>query len=250
MALFLLPFLVMDAALPCRARGFTLIEMLTTMVVVAVLAGMSVAALNRMKSRGSFASASGDLLATLRTARAEAFARGNPTVVIVDSQTGQWWSVEDVNGDFSLATFNPATPAPSPDRLIYSGQLAAGTSFGPQGGWGAALPQPWSGIPTGYVNVVLPDGGSGGVADISADGGSSAPNFKYCSFCDSSSKRGAITFFPSGGATFSGGPLTVGQQISLQDVSISDGGVSAVPTGIIDFAVVAATGSTEAVTIR
>ncbi len=215
MALFLLPFLVMDAALPCRARGFTLIEMLTTMVVVAVLAGMSVAALNRMKSRGSFASASGDLLATLRTARAEAFARGNPTVVIVDSQTGQWWSVEDVNGDFSLATF-----------------------------------QPWSGIPTGYVNVVLPDGGSGGVADISADGGSSAPNFKYCSFCDSSSKRGAITFFPSGGATFSGGPLTVGQQISLQDVSISDGGVSAVPTGIIDFAVVAATGSTEAVTIR
>jgi hypothetical protein len=99
------------------------------------------------------------------------------------------------------------------------------------------------------VNIVLADGGSGGVADISVDGGSAAPNFKYCSFCDTSSQRGAITFLPSGGATFSGGPLSVGQQISLQDV-LQDGGVSGSATGIIDFAIVAATGSSEAVTIQ
>ena len=233
-----------------RSRGFTLIEMLITVSIVAVLAGMSAAALNRMKSRGTFASATGDFLATLRVARAEAFSRGNSTVVIVDSGAGLWWSIEDVNGDFSLASFNPATPAPSPDRLIYSGQLPAGTSFGPQDGWGAALPAPYSGIPTGYLNILLADGGSGGVADISADGGSSAPNFKYCSFCDSSSKLGAITFLPSGGASFSGGPLTIGQQISLQDMSPADGGFAAGPTGIVDFAVVAATGSTEAVIVR
>ena len=103
------------------------------------------------------------------------------------------------------------------------------------------------------MNVLLADGGSGGVADISVDGGSTAPNFKYCSFCDTSSKRGAITFLPSGGATFSGGPLSVGQQISLQDImqaQSADGGVSGSPGGIIDFAIVAATGSAEAVTIR
>jgi prepilin-type N-terminal cleavage/methylation domain-containing protein len=240
----------MVAAIQRRARGFTLMEMLITVAIVGTLAGMSAVALNRMKSRGTFASATGDFLATLRTARAEAFARGNPAVVVVDSAAGLWWSVEDVNGDFSLASFDPAAPAPSPDRLLYSGRLPSGTSFGPQDGWGTALPQPYSGIPTGYVTIVLADGGSGGVADISADGGSSAPNFKYCSFCDTSSKRGAITFLPSGGASFSGGPLTIGQQISLQDISAPDGGVSGGPTGIIDFAVVAATGSTEAVTIR
>src|SRR6266850_2501137 len=64
-----------------RASGFTLVEMLITVAIAGVLAGMSAMALNRLKSRGNFASATGDFLATLRTARAEAYARGNPTAV-------------------------------------------------------------------------------------------------------------------------------------------------------------------------
>jgi hypothetical protein len=227
-----------------------MVEVMTAVAIIAILAGMSAMALSRLKSRGNFSSGSGDFLATLRTARAEAFARGNSTVVIVDAAAGTWWSVEDVDGNFSLATFNSATPAPSPDRLIYSGQLPTGTSFGPLDGWGSALAAPYSGVPTGYTNILLPDGGSGGVADISVDGGSAAPNFKYCSFCDSTSKLGSITFLPSGGAVFNGGPLSVGQQISLQDTAPLPDGGSQWATGIVDFVVVAATGSAEAVTIR
>jgi len=231
-----------------RARGFTLIEVATVLAIVGVLAGMSAIALSRMKTRGNFSSATGDFLSTLRTARAEAFARGNPTVVVVDAQAGRWWALEDAAGTFSLGSFDPANPAPAPNRLIYAGQLPSGTSFGPEDGFGSALPAPLSGIPTGFVNVLLADGGAGPAVDISVDGGSAAPNFKFCSFCDTSSRRGAITFRPSGGASFSGGPLGVGQQISLQDVSSADAGIGA--TGIIDFAIVAATGSSEAVTIR
>src|SRR5438046_1494364 len=145
--------------MPARAlpRGFTMVEMIITLAIVGVLAGMSVAALNRLKTRGNFASATGDFIAGLRTARAEAFARGDNTVVIIDAQNGQWWAVEDVNGDFNLSTFSAATPAPLPDRLIMSRTLPDGVSFGPSGGWGQALPVPLSGIPTGFLN--LPDGG-------------------------------------------------------------------------------------------
>jgi prepilin-type N-terminal cleavage/methylation domain-containing protein len=236
-----------------RLRGFTLIEMMMVVAIVGVLAGMAAMALSRMKTRGNFASATGDFAATLRAARAEAFGRGNPTVVIVDTQAGAWWAIEDVLGTFTLASFDPANPAPSNpdgglgDRLIYRGTLPSGVSFGPSGGIGQALPMPFSGIPTGYVNIVLADGGSGGTANITADGGSSAPNFAYCSFCDTGTGKGAITFLPSGGATFSGGPGTVGQQLSIQDLALDGGGGA---TSIIDYAIVAATGSIEPVTIR
>jgi prepilin-type N-terminal cleavage/methylation domain-containing protein len=226
-------------------RGFTVVELLTVLAVVGVLAGMSSMALTRMKTRGSFSSATGDFISTLRTARAEAFARGDDTVVIVDVGAGRWWSVEDIDGNFALDTFDPANPAPPPDRLMSSGEMAPGTSFGPLNGWGKALAPPLAGIPTGYTQ--LPDGGT---ADISTDGGSAAPNFKYCSFCDTGTRRGAITFLPSGGALFSGGPLTIGQQISMQDTAQGTSADAGTPTGIIDFAIVASTGSIEAVTVR
>jgi hypothetical protein len=218
--------------------------MLTAIATIGVLAGMSAIALNRMKARGNFSSATGDFISGLRTCRAEAFARGDNTVMIVDTQGGQWWAIEDVAASFSLAGFTPGTPTfPTGDRLISSGTLPTGVVFGPTGGWGTALPQPFSGIPTGFVN--MPDGG---VANITTDGGSAAPNFNYCSFCDPGTGLGAITFLPSGGALFSGGPLTIGQQIAMQDVGGQpDGGPA---YGIIDFAIVGATGSTEAVTIR
>src|SRR2546426_7898855 len=182
--------------LSVRHRGFTMVEVMTAVGVIGVLAAMSIVAMNRVKTRGNFSSGTGDFIATLRTARAEAFARGNPTVVVVDVAAGQWWSIEDVNGDFSLASFNASTPAPSPDRLIYTGHLPPGTSFGPLDGWGAALPQPYSGIPTGYTNIVLADGGSGGVADISVDRGSSAAKFKDFSLFDTRSPKGPIPLPP------------------------------------------------------
>lgn len=231
-------------------RGFSLLEMMTVLGIVGILAGLSAIALTRLKSRGNFASATGDFVATLRTARAESFARGDNTVVVVDTKGSQWWAIEDVAGNFSLAGWDGGVS--SPNRLIYYGSLPTGTSFGPTTGIGQALAPPFSGIPTGFVNIVLADGGSGGTANITTDGGSSSPNFVYCSFCDKSSGVGAITFLPSGGASFSGGPITIGQQVSIQNTigSLADGGPSGAAAGIIDFAVISATGSVEAVTIK
>lgn len=231
-------------------RGFTMVEVMVTLAIVGILAGLSAVALSRLKSRGNFASATGDFVATLRTARAESFARGDNTVVVVDTRGSQWWAIEDVNGNFTLSGFDGGIA--TGNRLIYYGTLPPGTSFGPNpGGPGTALAMPYCGIPTGTSTLV----GSGTTCTVVADGGTANPNFKYCSFCDtggSTAGMGAITFLPSGGATFSGGPLTVGQQVSIQNTASNfpDGGPSGAALGIVDFAVVGATGAIEAVTIR
>ena len=223
-----------------------MIEVVTVLGIIAILAGLSAAALTRLKTRGNFASATGDFVATLRSARAEAFGRGDNTVVVVDTANGQWWSIEDVAGNFTLTGFDGGI-AP-PNRIMYYGSLPAGTSFGPSSGIGTALAMPYCGIPTG--SALLADGGTG--CTVVADGGTSSPNLPYCSFCDPGTGMGAVTFLPSGGAQFSGGPLTVGQQVALQNTSATttDGGPAGVALGVIDFAIVGATGAIEAVTVK
>ncbi|MCA1829260.1 MAG: Tfp pilus assembly protein FimT/FimU [Myxococcales bacterium] len=230
-------------------RGFTMVEVMTVLGIIGVLAGLSAVALTRLKSRGNFASATGDFVATLRTARAEAFARGNNTVVVVDTAASRWWAIEDVNG--SMSSISPSGfdgGVPAGDRLIYSGTLPSETSFGPANGPGTALAMPYCGIPTGTAVLA----GSGTTCTVVADGGTTNPNLNYCSFCDTSGGKGMITFLPSGGARFSGGPDTVGQQISMQNTAGSspDGGPSGTALGIIDFAIVRETGAIEAVTIK
>jgi prepilin-type N-terminal cleavage/methylation domain-containing protein len=238
---------------PPAHRGFTLVEMLTVMAASAILIGLSVVALTKLRARGNYSTATGEFVATLRMARAEAYGRGDNTAVIIDTQGGRWCALEDVDGGFAASGWPPASyatwcPPPSPARLIASGTLPNDTSFGPQGGFGQALPPPFSGIPTGYTNIVLADGGSGGTADISVDGGGAAPLLKYCSFCDPATGLGAVTFLPSGGAVFSGGPQAVGGQVSLQNASTAaDGGTSGLVSEVIDFAIIGATGSVEAV---
>lgn len=185
-------------------RGFTLLELMTALGVIAVMVGISVLALGGVKKRGSFASASGELVVNLRRARAEAYGQGTATVFIVDTVGNRWWSLEDINGTFnpvtSLATFNPATPAPAGFRLLNSDTFPTGVTFaGATAGYGGALPAPYAGVPawSGY---------------------SPAPPFAYCTFCLASGTNagfGAVRFEASGGAVFSGGPAGVGQSLSL-----------------------------------
>src|SRR4051812_36983409 len=89
-------------------RGFTLIEMLTAMAALAILVGLSTIALTKLKARGNYSSATGDFVSTLRSARAEAYARGDNAVVVVDTQAGRWCALEDVNGVFAAASWPPA----------------------------------------------------------------------------------------------------------------------------------------------
>jgi len=205
-------------------RGFTLVEMATVLGIVAVLAALSITALSGLKNRGRFVSSSGDVLEGVRRTRAEAFSRGAPCIFVVDTAGGRWWSIADLDNSFTLASFNPATPNPGNDVLLASGTLATGVTYGPAGspgGYGAALPQPYAGVP-------------------STASSSPAPNFAYCSFCSTTAPAGfgAITFFGSGGVTFSGGPAAIGHQFTIQSPKPSGSGLQ-----IMTVAVIARTGA-------
>jgi len=191
-------------ATPCRAtrarphrspRGFSLIEVVTVAAIISIVTGIVVGGIELLRKSGAFTGASGDIITGLRKTRAEAFGRGTYTAFIIDTAGGRWWGIEAPNG-INLSTFNPSAPG----KLIVSGSLPSGTVFGPTGGYGAALPAPFSAIPT------LP---------------AQSPNFNFCSFCNTSNPNqgfGEMLFEPAGSVQFSGGPATSGQQFTLQGI--------------------------------
>src|SRR4051812_16113755 len=112
-----------------RPAGFTLLEMTIAMVIVGIVSAIGMGALVNMRKRGSFASATGDLIVGLRKTRVSAFGRGTTTVLVIDTAGARFWGIEDLNGAFDLTTFNPATPAPAGYTLITSGTLPTGVTF-------------------------------------------------------------------------------------------------------------------------
>ena len=187
-----------------RRTGFTLIEMVIALSVAGIIAGIGLSALAGLKTRGNFASATGNLIVGLRKTRAVSYARGTTTVFVIDTVGARFWGIEDVNGAFDLNTFNPATPTPAGFNPIIDGVLPTGPSgvtfTGATNGYGSALPQPYAGIP-------------------SFSGSTAVPNFAYCSFCKTANPNlgfGSISFDASGNARFNSGPAAVGQSFTVK----------------------------------
>ena len=128
-------------------RGFTLVEAAIVLGIVAVVTALGAEALSAIRARSARADAANDLLTRLRHLRQEAFGRGAPTVFVLDRTTGRYWGLVDANGDFSIDTFDPAQPAPAPDRLVGSWSLGSALRVGPDDGHGTPLPAPYAWIP-------------------------------------------------------------------------------------------------------
>src|SRR6185312_2900064 len=94
--------------------------------IIAVITAIAISAFRGTVINVNFNATAASMAADLRKVRADAFGSGFQTVFVLNTTTGQYWGIEDDAGTFSLATFNPATPAPAPARLLVQNTLPQG----------------------------------------------------------------------------------------------------------------------------
>jgi prepilin-type N-terminal cleavage/methylation domain-containing protein len=205
------------------SAGFTLIEVMTVLVIIGITMGLGISYLSNFNRRGNFAGATGDLQVALRMAKAEAYNRGTSVVFIVDTAGGNYYVVEDVANGINIATtaFNP-NALPANDKMILQGTFPPTVSFA------SAAPTAYSGsktLPAPYDT--LPTSTTTG-----------------CTFCNASSGTnpgfGSITFTIGTGAVFS--PLTAPPTNGTMTVASS--GQTTVANRMV-FAIVGRTGTFE-----
>lgn len=121
-----------------------MIELAVALGVIAILAGIVASGVSGLKQRGNYASTTGDLITSLRRARAEAIGRGDNVVWILDRTAGSWFVIEDMGGNFDITQFDASNPTSAGDRLVASGVFAKGVSVGPSVGYGGAFPAPYT----------------------------------------------------------------------------------------------------------
>lgn len=114
-----------------RTRGFTLLEVLVTLAVAAILLGVAVPSYRSMVQRNSIAANVNDLIGDLNYARSEAVTRGQPAYVcnsangstcLADGDWSQGWIVYVAN--------DPAVADPAePNRTILRVYRGTGSGF-------------------------------------------------------------------------------------------------------------------------
>jgi len=117
-----------------RSRGLTLIEMLTVIAIVAILAAVGVPGFRALLLHQRLAAASQAFVAALGMARIEAIRRGEPVSVLADGGAGWdagWAVVADAGGDHAprvLRRFDGLPPGIAVDRELGDG-LAQGVHY-------------------------------------------------------------------------------------------------------------------------
>lgn len=116
--------------LPVPTRGFTLVELLVGIAILAVIAGMAAPSAVRMMATNRIAMQTNEFTAGLKLARAEAIRRGHAvtlrsasTAVPGDFARDGWSVITDQNGDGA-----PESPSTTADGTVVREAEAAGNA--------------------------------------------------------------------------------------------------------------------------
>jgi len=75
---------------PARSRGFTLIEMIAVIVLLAIVLAVSTLSLSRSLSSAKVRAASKDLVAALRYTRGQAIVKGKPQALVLNLENNSY----------------------------------------------------------------------------------------------------------------------------------------------------------------
>jgi prepilin-type N-terminal cleavage/methylation domain-containing protein len=179
-----------------RERGYTLLEVMITLAIIAILAGLSVTGYAALGRRGALQNASFDLQGVMSTARTRAVSRGYPVwVVLFPSASrkaktgglGAFMVVEDVNGSFIRSPADRFDLELVVDELERVSQVYFLEDYSKKVRFEALTPGRTDMFGAPFSGMAV----------------------RTCSFCSGSDfPRGAVVFFPDGGARFVDGQGT------------------------------------------
>lgn len=216
-------------------RGFTLLEMMTVVAIIGILGALSAMGIQAFVASGSLKYAVSSLQGNLSSARERAQVTTRTQIVVVSANNTSprrygFYVYEDARTPpniFSVADLTAVLANLTPPTINVTGLAAAGYSLRAvnsdqlqkspflmaSNAWaGATLPYPWDAL--GVSNVLATTNG--------------------CTFCDATTKVGAVAFLANGRAIFSNG-ATAGMVVLTGGTGSAPGQVTGVGVNRLGF---------------